>query len=72
MPEARLSEFRRFTCPRCLGAGKVFECERQVVSNGTCCPSGALRDNCPGQKVACQACGGTGLRGYGAPSVLQD
>ena len=70
--EARLSEFRKFACPRCLGAGKVFECEKRVASNGTCCPSGALRDNCPGQRVCCQACNGTGLRGYSAPPVLQD
>lgn len=71
-PEARLSEFRKFACPRCLGAGKVFECEKQVASNGSCCPSGMLRDNCPGQRVSCQACNGTGLRGYGAPPLLQD
>lgn len=70
-PEARLSEFRKFACPRCLGAGKVFECGKQVASNGTCCPSGALHDNCPGQLVSCRACNGTGLRGYSAPSNVQ-
>jgi len=67
-----LSDFRKFACPLCQGAGKVFVCEKRTLSNGTCCPPGTLHDNCPGQRLPCQACNGTGLRGYGAPSVLQE
>jgi hypothetical protein len=62
-----LGEFRRFACPRCQGAGKVFECENRVATDGACCPAGIRRDNCPGQKLTCQSCNGTGLRGYSAP-----
>ena len=66
-----LGEFRRFACPRCQGAGKVFECERRVATDGACCPAGARSDNCPGQKQTCQNCNGTGLRGYSGPTTQE-
>ncbi|WP_296745986.1 hypothetical protein [Mesorhizobium sp.] len=62
-----MNDFRKFACPRCQGVGKVFECDSWAASGGTCCPPGARRDNCPGQKAVCQSCNGTGLRGYSVP-----
>ncbi|RWB51195.1 hypothetical protein [Mesorhizobium sp.] len=62
-----MSDFRKFACPQCQGAGKVFQCDKWVASNGTCCPAGSRRENCPGQRLTCQNCNGTGLRGYSVP-----
>ena len=66
-----MSDFRKFACPRCQGVGKVFECERWLASQGTCCPSGARRDSCPGHSETCQNCNGTGLRGYRLPPTQE-
>lgn len=45
----------------------MFQCDKWVASNGTCCPAGSRRENCPGQRLTCQNCNETGLRGYSVP-----